>query len=113
MFAGTPYLARSLHGERVKQNRSKMGDERQDQEVGENRVRSPQHRVQHDAVRQDGGEDAPTHTVRSDSEPPTDHSSPSPLRVAEPQESKLRLSFGYTLFQRPVTSERIRLLNSA
>ncbi len=34
----------------MKQNRSKMGDERQDQEVGENRVRSPQHRVQHDPV---------------------------------------------------------------
>jgi hypothetical protein len=39
------------HDQRVKQNRSKMRDECQEQEVGENRVRSPQHRVQHDAVR--------------------------------------------------------------
>src|SRR5260370_19787361 len=39
--------------------------------------------------------------------------STSPLRDAEPQKSKLRLSVGYTLSRRPVTSGRIRLLHSA
>src|SRR6266481_2845042 len=39
------------HDERVKQNRSKMGDKRQEQKVSENGVRPPQKRVQHHTVR--------------------------------------------------------------
>src|SRR5258708_1075986 len=44
---------------------------------------------------------------------PAATSSPSPLRDAEPGQSRRRLSFGYALSQRPVTSGRIRLLHSA
>src|ERR1700675_2869543 len=41
------------HDQRVKQNRPEVSDEREEKKVRENRVRPPQHRIEHRIVRQD------------------------------------------------------------